>query len=114
MRLSNGWTGILLIPGFVGCGLGIYNLVITTKGYAAHLQGLSVQIAALSVIVVAGVFLLTALVLTRMDSIRHETLQAVGGDQDYERDENLQNLAREMLHEAARKPKPHTRRRRRS
>lgn len=99
MRLSNGWTILLLAPGFAGFGLGVYNLCAVIRGTGVEMLGLSVQIAALSVIVVTGVFFLTALVLTRMDSIRRETLLAVDGGKTA-RDKRLKERARNLAERA--------------
>lgn len=99
MRLSTGWTIGLLVPGFVGCALGLFNCAAVIRGSQVELLGLSVQIAALSVIVVVGVFLLTALVLTRMDSIRRDTLLAVGGSKKLNRDKRVKGLLTELMSE---------------
>lgn len=74
MKLPNWMVLVLLSIGVAGCVLGIVNLYGALSGKEAHLQGISVQITALSVLIVVAVFLLTALVTQRMDSIRKEIL----------------------------------------
>lgn len=99
MKWPSGWMLVFLTPGFVGCGLGVFNSVSAIRGTDVQLQGISVQIAALSVIIVASVFFLTALVLTRMDSIRRDTLLAVGDEGRRERDRRIKKMTQDLLKE---------------
>ena len=98
MQISGGWAIALAIPGFIGCGLGIFNSIATIGEAEVQMQGISIQIATLSVLVVVCVFLLSAVVLTRMDSIREETLHAAHTEFQRQRDQQDQQESRVLDH----------------